>query len=883
MATGDRGASVNRAQPRKAKRVAQPKVNLAGISGSGSARTGASSSVPVRKPVIARPVSGVQGGGRAGAGVTATAKVPTKKPLARRIVEQAAGTAADIASPVKLPGAGRKAALVAGGAAEHLPDVPKAYLAAAKRDGTPTRRGPFGVPIVATGTPSKVVAEQKAARQIVKNAPKDAADVLTGAPVSLVEVAKAAATNPRDAGGMMVKPYTDLASDPKTTITEHPVTTGLAVALPGKIGSAGAGRALRATGKQTLKAKPKVLPGTAHRVTESKPRGAFGNLYATRKEAKRTAAQGGGRELKLTDTELYRSVDEFAAAARKRAQRDAAKAEKAAQVKFADKPKAERMAAVEEHVSGARKSIRATTTRDLVSDFGVNVKATVSTPIEGAKRSRRLTVESGPFFSTKQAAKVAATRAGYKDAHIVETSAGKWSAVPKKVWDRNHAHEVVGSSRSVGGITLRAARSALTKTKLPFSGSFHAGTGIEGTIRAIVAGAGPTSYVRGRRVLKQMDKKDREALMDHAVPSGAAEFARKMADESLSSQVAQAPHLKDTAFAEGVAKYEKAKEVTGVKAAGRAYGKAADDAFRAGAGMFENPIQTAMLGRHLKQTHLDNKLIGLSKKSIEQAAKAMSDPAARAQAGRSVRGDYGNYNVFTPGAREGLMHWSPFMPWMVNAAKFPVHTAKKHPVAALTTNNAVAGTYDKRKRMDRTAGDTPGWLLTSIPTKSGAVNLGKFTPAGFWAGALDDPASTVGRQFVPQFGALIDASRGVDYRGKVVRKPGGQKAAIAAYETLMGLTPLDVADRLSGVGDKYVRQNAKGADALTLKRAGDKALRQVFPFMPMPNTSAAAKQKAKRKKKGGPLTRADYDKILEGIDSGGPSREDYDAILNGGK
>ena len=64
-----------------------------------------------------------------------------------------------------------------------------------------------------------------------------------------------------------------------------------------------------------------------------------------------------------------------------------------------------------------------------------------------------------------------------------------------------------------------------------------------------------------------------------------------MADESLSSQVAQAPHLKDPRRSPRASQSTKAKKVTGVKAAGRAYGKAADDAFRAGAGMFENPIR----------------------------------------------------------------------------------------------------------------------------------------------------------------------------------------------------------------------------------------------------------------------------------------------------
>ena len=69
----------------------------------------------------------------------------------------------------------------------------------------------------------------------------------------------------------MVKPYTDLASGSKTTITEHPGHNWPS----GLLSRARSDRLAQAEhcgllAKQTLKAKPKVLPGTAHRVTEVK-------------------------------------------------------------------------------------------------------------------------------------------------------------------------------------------------------------------------------------------------------------------------------------------------------------------------------------------------------------------------------------------------------------------------------------------------------------------------------------------------------------------------------------------------------------------------------------------------------------------------------------
>ncbi len=76
MPSGDRGASVNRTAPRKAKRVAKP-VDLSGVKGSGKAQTGVRSA-PVVKAAAVRSVSRMKGSGAAGFAVKQDSR-PVKK------------------------------------------------------------------------------------------------------------------------------------------------------------------------------------------------------------------------------------------------------------------------------------------------------------------------------------------------------------------------------------------------------------------------------------------------------------------------------------------------------------------------------------------------------------------------------------------------------------------------------------------------------------------------------------------------------------------------------------------------------------------------------------------------------------------------------------
>lgn len=294
MATGDRGASVNRAQPRKAKRVAQPKVNLAGISGSGSAKTGASSSAPAQKPVVARPVRGVQGGGRAGAGVTATAKVPTKKPVARRVEQAAKNAVSDAVNNtigMTIPGGRLKPTQsIVKGAAAQVPELAKAagtgikaqQQAKARSGAVSSSRGPMGLAMVgSTGVNNPKAL--KASLTVVKNAPKDAADIAASTPSSLYYLGKTAVTDPGKTPEMTAEPYKQFFKDPGKFASEKPVSTALMFVPPTKGASLGAGRVARQAGKQTLDGGVRGVKGFAVEQPITRPRGLVGNAVAARK------------------------------------------------------------------------------------------------------------------------------------------------------------------------------------------------------------------------------------------------------------------------------------------------------------------------------------------------------------------------------------------------------------------------------------------------------------------------------------------------------------------------------------------------------------------------------------------------------------------------
>lgn len=268
---------------RKAKRNPN---RLDGVRGSGSAtvgaspakakarRSAASPAVKVRREL--RPVSGA---GMARSGVLG--RVEAKKDDGW--LERAAKFGLDRTLGQALPSVPRK---VITGSVKQVPGLVDAarrgYEASNRaKGGGGGRRGPLGVPVMATSTPSKTLATQKAAQSIIKNAPKDAADIAVSAPPSLYYLGKAAVTEPEKVPGMVTDPYKQWLEDPGKFTTEKPVSTFFMFVPPAKVGSLGVGRAARQAGKQTLDGGVRGVKGFAVEQPITKPRGVVGNAVAT--------------------------------------------------------------------------------------------------------------------------------------------------------------------------------------------------------------------------------------------------------------------------------------------------------------------------------------------------------------------------------------------------------------------------------------------------------------------------------------------------------------------------------------------------------------------------------------------------------------------------
>ncbi len=289
MATGDRGASVNRTAPRKAKRVAKP-VDLSGVKGSGKAQTGVRSA-PVVKAAAVRSVSRMKGSGAAGFAVKQDSR-PVKK---QSVVDKAVGIAGDTVARAipggNVPVVGTGIRAIAKATPKQVVELGKAAKTGVEASNRAkgaggVGRGPLGAPVIATSTPAQTVAAQKGARKAIKNAPKDAADIAVSIPPSMYYLGKTAVTEPEKVPEMGFAQYKEFFKDPGKFASEKPVSTLGLFVPPAKAGSLGVGAGLRAAGKQTTEGGVRTVKGFAVEKPITKPRGAVGNAVATARAKK---------------------------------------------------------------------------------------------------------------------------------------------------------------------------------------------------------------------------------------------------------------------------------------------------------------------------------------------------------------------------------------------------------------------------------------------------------------------------------------------------------------------------------------------------------------------------------------------------------------------
>jgi hypothetical protein len=293
----------------------------------------------------------------------------------------------------------------------------------------------------------------------------------------------------------------------------------------------------------------------------------------------------------------------------------------------------------------------------------------------------------------------------------------------------------------------------------------------------------PTSYATAKRniiALRKIDPEAARSLQARATPGGNFSATERLARERVTAQemgkMGRALH----AFG----------SKPGPKQLGQLYEGYTNVVFKAINGKLEGVAQTAMLGRAMRNHPLGfNNLGGLAGKAAEEAARGLKDTAVQAELGRAVDRMYGQYDKFSPGVKNTIANYTPFIAWTLNAVNFLTRVLPAdHPVLTGLLASANEATEKWRKQhglfldaLGQTSGQLPGWLQGSIPGKAGShLRLSRYTPFGLVENDTG-PLETFAGALLPQAQEIIQNFGGKDWQGKDLSKnPSFARAAMAA-------------------------------------------------------------------------------------------------------
>jgi hypothetical protein len=337
---------------------------------------------------------------------------------------------------------------------------------------------------------------------------------------------------------------------------------------------------------------------------------------------------------------------------------------------------------------------------------------------------------------------------------------GPWALIPEAAAKRLEEH--LNSQGGSGGIkTLQVANQAFRKTVLATSTTWLAGNVIEGLGRAALARAGPRSYIRGRGALKGLERIDPKAAEEaaHRIVGGGHFASAEKLHVRRGAEQFEATRLAPLASALG-----KFWRTPGPKQAAQMWNAWTEFVFHTVNGRLESKIQTAMLGRALKDSGL---------RAIQDAASGLRETPAQIRFGREVDRMYGRYSKLSPAERRLITTYTPFIAWARNAAYFVTRTLPRdHPVALAVIASSEQATEEWRKNEGLDlfiTGALPGFLQGSIPTgKGGHQRISRYTPFG----AFGDPTDTAASQVMPLVSGVLAAFKGQDWKGQELRVKG---------------------------------------------------------------------------------------------------------------
>lgn len=634
---------------------------------------------------------------------------------------------------------------------------------------------------------------RKYASELVGNAPKDLAELVTTTPTSLVKLGDTAVHDPKKVPGLLAQPYKDLIKDPGKAIKDHPFSTALmldpAIKAPGRI----AGKVARVTGKQTLKGADATLAGTVLKENRARSRAVVRNARQARQDAKNPNPQ-------MSDKDVHRRVDEFFDQSQQKRQQIEAAAHRTAKKQAEALPKDQRQAHIAANVRGARKGSKRTIDQRFVKEFGSPWQQHPSGAIVKPKQATE-----GHLHATKataDAVQAALTRNHPETEWKVMKAGSKFGVVPKVAAERLHRQRVVGTSKATGAVLLRAGRRNLTQATLPTSPKWLGGQASEAGIRAVATGAGPADWLRMKKVVTKMNR-DTPGSGDELLTrlggthSGLVGHALDFADGKTTLIDALGKDSKLARPAAAAGKVADSKPGRGVRKGWHAY-----TGFVLGRvnGAIEHNARIAIGGHHVQQHLLDNRILSLSDKAVADAAKGLKGTAAQVQLGRMIDRDYGKYSKMSPKARELILHSTPYAPWWFNTVHFLTQVLPgDHPVAAALVGDAEEAERHWRESHGlslRGGARKPNWMLGSYPTTKGLIPTGKL--AGPF-GIGEDPVAALAGTVLPQLTGPLEAlGPGIDWTGQKLRVGGphgkdfnmGQKLLYALTQAVESQAPL---------------------------------------------------------------------------------------------
>jgi hypothetical protein len=668
------------------------------------------------------------------------------------------------------------------------------------------------------------------------NTPKDAAELVTTTPTSLVKLGDTAIHHPEKVPGMLAQPYKDLAKDPLGTIRTHPISTVLmldpAIKVPGRV----VGRGLRAAGKQSLEHAPATLPATALKESRPASRDAVVNTVQKRKLKGKPAPE-------MTKAEVQRRVDEFHDFAQQKSQQIQASVHRTAVEQAKALPKDQRAAHIQSHVDGARGGARKSIDQRFVKEFGSTYQRTPQGVILKPKHATE-----GHLHATRADAQAVADAITANPKITWEPqvmpAGNKFGVVPKDAKIRLNKQRAVGTSPATMAKVMRRSRGALTQAVLPLSAKWLMGQGVEAAGRSVVAGAGPADLLRFNSVVKKLNAAKPGAGDELLMRVSGGQFGLTgTAREFATGKRSLADEFADTSLERLGNAATKVGSTLPARAVKKGWGKYTNVMLDSVNGVLENTARKAMAGQAIKNAFGDRQVLtSLTDKALEEAAQGLRGTDAQVQLARAVDRMYGQYQKFSPDKRSLLLHWTPFLPWYLNTAKFLFKVLPgDHPIKTALLADVGIATEQWRKDhgLSLRGGVTkPAWMLGGYPAKRGVIPVGRFTPFG----AGTDVPGAVASLTLPQLLGPIKNAGGVDWKWQQLKMPGykgrpfspsqkGVRALVTAVESQV--PGVSQALKVSGVERRYVDHKTGGDSAKT------SITKILNPLSPVPNTGAA--------------------------------------------